>query len=523
MNDSANRVQLFFGEGPQPDDPSYLTRWLEVPVTPILGTKPQKPITWTWNETKDGLACTLPGAGAWEMTHTYGVLKRSDTFLLVYSAKAVLCQPPETSDALRVRLPSEGFSIEPQWDGKQLELVFFEDGKPAAHLEVNANTSEGSMHFSTDDSGRYRFETPVSGVVSFRVAKTIDRKGIWEGEEYNSVRHHTTFCVRVPSTTSAAIKSQDTTTLPALPLALTSFGATRHDSRWYVYGGHTGEAHSYAHDEQCNQLFVCDSKDLASWKAIAEGPRVQGNALVHHGAQIILVGGFTAQNASGEPAHLVSQNKVMAWDLEHHRWHDLPSLPEPRSSMDAIVVDHHLFVMGGWTLSGDSKNARWLATAWKLDLNHTEAGWQPIAPPPVQRRAIALVADGVHLLAIGGMTSQSGPTTAVYRYSIEKNEWIQVGSLLGSPMNGFGASACQVGDRIIVTTMDGSIQAWNSDRRDWDLLGYLQQGRFFHRILPIDDRSFAIIGGANMEIGKFTDTARVQLTSTHRSVPPTAR
>ncbi len=230
MNDSANRVQLFFGEGPQPDDPSYLARWLDVPVTPILGTKPQKPTAWKWNEAKDGLTCTVPGAGAWELTHTYGVLKRSESFLLVYSAKAVQCQPPETSDALRVRLPAQGLSVESLWDGKQLELVFFEDGKPAAHLEVHANTSEGSKQFATDESGRYRFETPVSGVVSFRVAKTIDRQGTWEGEEYTSVRHHTTFCVRVPRAPSATIVSQDTTTLPALPLALTSFGATRHAS-----------------------------------------------------------------------------------------------------------------------------------------------------------------------------------------------------------------------------------------------------------------------------------------------------
>ncbi|MFO0924392.1 MAG: hypothetical protein U0905_18095 [Pirellulales bacterium] len=42
-------------------------------------------------------------------------------------------------------------------------------------------------------------------------------------------------------------------------------------------------------------------------------------------------------------------------------------------------------------------------------------------------------------------------------------------------------------------------------------------GRFFHRILPIDDdRSFAVIGGAHMEIGKFTDTARVQLAKPSR-------
>ncbi|MFO0924393.1 MAG: hypothetical protein U0905_18100 [Pirellulales bacterium] len=135
------------------------------------------------------------------------------------------------------------------------------------------------------------------------------------------------------------------------------------------------------HDEQCNQLFACDSKELASWKAIAEGPRVQGNGLVTMARRSSWSVALQLRSTIGRTSPTGLAKQGQAWDLEHHRWQDLPSLPEPRSSMDAVVVDHHLYVLGGWTLSGDSKNARWLDTAWKLDLNHTETGWQAIASP----------------------------------------------------------------------------------------------------------------------------------------------
>ena len=37
-----------------------------------------------------------------------------------------------------------------------------------------------------------------------------------------------------------------------------------------------------------------------------------------------------------------------------------------------------------------------------------------------------------------------------------------------------------------------------SDQTDWEKVTQLNQGRFFHRLLPAGDRKFAMVGGASM-------------------------
>jgi N-acetylneuraminic acid mutarotase len=227
--------------------------------------------------------------------------------------------------------------------------------------------------------------------------------------------------------------------------------------------------------------------------------------LVSHGTSVYLVGGFSAENGTGEKSRLESQAGVHQYDLNTQKWIDLPSLPEPRSSMDAAVLDGSIYAIGGWTMNGESSETKWLKTAWRLNLSETDKGWQAIAAPPFERRAIVVVPHAGKLYVIGGMNSEGSPTTECSLYDPSKDQWTEVSNIAGVPMNGFGAAAVDLAGKLMVSTVDGSIQQLNDTTGQWDIVGTVPNGRFFHRALPISSDRFAILGGAHMDVGKFRE------------------
>jgi len=69
-------------------------------------------------------------------------------------------------------------------------------------------------------------------------------------------------------------------------------------------------------------------------------------------------------------------------------------------------------------------------------------------------------------------------------------------------MNGFGAAATDLNGKLLVSTIDGSIQELNDERGIWSVVGQLPTGRFFHRMLPVSKDTVGVFGGANMNVGK---------------------
>ena len=65
-------------------------------------------------------------------------------------------------------------------------------------------------------------------------------------------------------------------------------------------------------------------------------------------------------------------------------------------------------------------------------------------------------------------------------------------------MHGFGVSAWGTGDQLLATGLDGVVYRLDSDQGEWEKVTKLEQGRFFHRLLPAGDRKFAMVGGASM-------------------------
>jgi hypothetical protein len=292
-----------------------------------------------------------------------------------------------------------------------------------------------------------------------------------------------------------------------LPLSLTSFGATKSGDTVFVYGGHTGDAHSYSDLEQSNQLLSLDLKNpQQEWKVCSESTRLQGLALVAYNNKIIRVGGFSAQNKAGEDHNLQSTNEVAAFDIESKQWETLPSLPEPRSSHDALLLGSKLYVVGGWHLNGDSNSGQWHDTAYYMDLASDSLSWTKIATPPFQRRALSLVNAGDSIVAIGGMETKGKITKQTAVYSTTEDAWTQGPELVGDHrMLGFGTAAINVHDVVLLSSPDGALQKLDTTSHTWQPCGKTQDARFFHELVSLDDGHVLVLGGANMEHGKYVD------------------
>ena len=400
-------------------------------------------------------------------------------------------------------------------------------GKPLADTEVRLFCKDGDEEATkkTNDSGEVQFSDVLveEGLNAVLVGfSRKDEPGKLGDREYKSTSHYLTMTFNDPEspikplpTVANSDQSSSPLVTPAatsksvanirtekpladLPLPLTSFGAVRHGEMLFVYGGHTGDAHHYSSKEQSDSLFALDlSIPKAEWKELTKGRRLQGLGLVAHGESIIRVGGFEAVNGVDDDADLRSSNEVMAFNLKSNTWSMLPSLPEPRSSHDALIVGNRLYVVGGWTLDGEEKT--WLSTAWSIELPAESKSWEPVPHPTFTRRAIALASVDGRLYAIGGMNEKGGPTTEVAYLDIEADTWKPAPPLSGKPMNGFGVAAWNLGSAIIATTSEGDIQRLTFGGQEWEVVGKTQDARFFHRLLPYGDSRFVALGGANME------------------------
>ncbi len=296
---------------------------------------------------------------------------------------------------------------------------------------------------------------------------------------------------------------------PDLPECVTSFGAAIAGDHLYVYGGHTGEAHEYARDTQAHTLRRLHLSGTRPWEELGEGPPLQGLALVSHLGKLYRLGGFAARNQAGAANDLWSQSAVSLYDPTSNRWTELPALPEPRSSFDAVVLGGTVYVVGGWQLQGGDQ-ATWLTTACALDLEAPTA-WQPLPAPPFQRRALSAAAFAGKLYVIGGMQQYGGPTTRVDVFDPQVRQWSLAPSLPGEPMEGFGSAAFAVGNRLCVSTTTGRLLCLRANHPSWTIIGQLDRARFFHRMLPLDAHHVLLVGGANMSIGKWAQIDMVRV------------
>ncbi len=291
-----------------------------------------------------------------------------------------------------------------------------------------------------------------------------------------------------------------------LDVGITSIGGAVLDGYIYVYGGHTGEAHSYYMEAQSGQLLRQNLKSPGKWEKMESGPRLQGLALVAHGHKLYRIGGFSAKNKQGEESDLVSTPEVASFDTKTKTWTSLTPMPDARSSHDAVVIGDLVYVAGGWTMKGkDVDDPVWLSSAYVADLSKPVLKWEKLPDAPFQRRAIALGEANGKLYVIGGMQKKGGPCSKVDVYDPANKTWSEGPAVIGKGMAAFGCSAFNVGSKLYMTTMNGSVQRLSPDGSQWEKVAKLKNARFFHRLLPLSSHELIAVGGASMGTGKILE------------------
>lgn len=286
--------------------------------------------------------------------------------------------------------------------------------------------------------------------------------------------------------------------LPPLPQPVTSFGAAIASSSLYVYGGNTGKAHEFNKECVKGDFFRLELPSGKTWEKLPGGQPLLSSSLVNYEGKVIRIGGMSALNEKGAKNDLRSTDEVMRFDPLKGQWETMVKLPEPRSSHDAAILGHTLYVGGGWTLSGgDGGDAKpkWHDTLLALDLSAPEKGWQS-HPQPFQRRALAAVAHDGRIWFIGGIDSHDELSLGVDWYDPAAGRWGKGPDLPEGAMAGFGAAASEQRGKLYVSPFSGKVLVLNAGGDRWEEVTTLHPARFFHRLLPLADGRLAAVGGS---------------------------
>ena len=281
--------------------------------------------------------------------------------------------------------------------------------------------------------------------------------------------------------------------LAPLPVAITSFGATSDGTHLYVAGGYHGEPHRYSHEGQARTVQRLAMDGQSGWETIGEIPEgAQGLHLVHHGGQICRFGGSVARNASGETMDMHSSTTAACLNLTDRTWQALPDIPVGLSSHGAALVGSRIYLVGGWTLSGEPRTGTWNTQMRVLDLGAPDAGWQAVEMP-FQRRAIGAAAVGNHVVVVGGMGQDRETSRSVDIYDVQAGSW---SSGPEYPEDAFGIALAGLPDGTVVgSARGGNVYSWKPGQATWQPAGHLAFGRFFHQMIPTGPGRLVAIGG----------------------------
>lgn len=518
-NTQGKQLHLYFGELAEADDPDLLDRVKDAKVRQVSAKGQLRELKLT--KGSDSLLANLTSdsnGSMFVLSHDLGVMSRGgDSFLLRYYAKT----GPALGDEAWKKIDCGkqlALDVVPERIGDEVQVTVKWQGKPVAGAEVKAH-GPGIEDFAatSDENGIALFSIGKDGNYSIRARHIEDKGGTSDGDSYTSTRHYSTLALTISaanhSTTEKNKDQRPITTAdkyPVIPEMVTSFGAAITSDALYVYGGHTGRAHSYFSESQANTLRRLNLQNPKAWESLGNGPGLQGLAMVAHGGKLYRIGGFTAKNKDGEDHNLWSQADVSCFDPATKQWTDMSPLPEPRSSFDAAVLGNSIYVVGGWKMAGDADSV-WHKTAYALDLSTDAPQWKALPEPPFQRRALSLATHDGKIYAIGGMQEKGGPTTRVDVFDPATGEWSEGPSLQGEKMDGFGSSSFAAGGRLYATTYSGKLQRLSADKASWEVVAELERARFFHRMLPLSNTKLITVGGASMTEGKYKEVDVIDL------------
>jgi hypothetical protein len=315
-----------------------------------------------------------------------------------------------------------------------------------------------------------------------------------------------------PAPASAA-RSADVidTEVPALTRPVTSFGAAVHGGALFTYGGYFGKPHAYSREGQVGELLRIDPTTGES-RSLANGEGVQGAQLASSGRGLIRVGGMRAENAQGEPEQIVSLNDVARFDESAQRWQPLTPMPAGRSSHAVVVIGEHLYVLGGWTLTGQRKGGQFATETLVLDL---ESGkWSAIAQP-FQTRAAAAGVLGGKIALLGGIDAGGTPQKALHLLDPKSGSWSRGPDF---PVDAFGVAVTSNGKSLFASARSGLIYELAEAASAWRPITALAFPRFFHQLAMLDATRLVAVGGiSGMHEG--ARTAHIEVIDTESKAP----
>lgn len=294
--------------------------------------------------------------------------------------------------------------------------------------------------------------------------------------------------------------------VPVLPQGLTSFGSVEHDGILYVLGGYSGMPHAYSAKDQHGDLLAYDAaaEPGRQWSIVGKVPPVQGAALVSHSSGLVRIGGMRAMNPTmATKSELVSTDVVQRFDVTQGSWTKLPSLPQGRSSHDAVVIGDMLYVVGGWQLEHEANDGAWPAEMFSLDLSKDDARWIRTLTP-FARRALAVATAGGKLYVLGGMGPDREVSQRVEVYDPAANVWSQAPDF---PGQGFGMAAVGASGAVFASGADGVVHRFDAGAGTWSVASTMALPRFFHRLVASADGTVWAVGG----IRPSSSGARVRL------------
>jgi N-acetylneuraminic acid mutarotase len=293
---------------------------------------------------------------------------------------------------------------------------------------------------------------------------------------------------------SVAVVRGDELKYPDLPAAFSSFGAAVAGDYVYVYGGHTGKAHSYSVETTQGEFRRIHLKKPEKWEELTGGPKLQGLALVAHKGKLYRVGGMQPQNSKTEKNDIRSQSTCAIYDPATTKWTDIEPLPEARSSHDAAVLGDTLYVFGGWTLKGTGKG-EWIEHGLSLDLSSPGAKWEKVKQP-FQRRALTVATFENKIYVICGLSAAGKTEKVVNVFDPKSGTWSEGPAVPGQDMNGFTPASAVQGGRLYLTPTDGKVYRLNEKKDAWEEAGKLEKSRFVARMVAGPANSLVVLAGA---------------------------
>jgi hypothetical protein len=277
---------------------------------------------------------------------------------------------------------------------------------------------------------------------------------------------------------------------------VTSFGAAILSNHVYTLGGYSGTPHEYVREDQ-SDAFARYDLSTGRWESLASPGKSQSATLTSFDGRLIRVGGMRIKNGKGEIPHLTSLDTVEIFDPSTGAWTKSTPLPEPRSSHATVLVDHTLYVIGGWDLQGAMNGASWADSMFVADLSRPQITWNRVAMP-FKSRALGAARLGRFIVGVGGMEGRR-VQRRVHVYDTVANTWAKAPDL---PEPGFGVAVVSDQDRVYAAAASGKVYVLDSALARWDVHGEMIFPRFFHGAVATDDHRLLFLGGiASTEFG----------------------